>query len=351
MSVLNLIIILELIANAFFWWFGIFILLRNPAKRINQVIAAFFAALSTFYSSDILSSQAPSVKEYTLTFRAYAVGIYFAVAFFYHSIYLNLCPNSQRKQKILLVIAYLGAFVLPYLDAFTNLIANYSRTWTNQYFGNWIFEPGPLLNVAVGWAILLILVSCVNIVTFLRENWHDSDTRMKYILPLVAAALFTLDGISVSIHYIYPIPYFAFLFSGLAGVGSFLLSISIVFHGFIIGESLYKDRIFQYSSIAIGIIIALYIVTTNFILRPLDYQSLIFLLILTPAIITTHFVFDWLNNLTRNIIYNRQIKFSVVTDNEVVNAIRFFHRPSRLENSPLLNLKIVEAIDQRRQSP
>jgi len=348
MIIFDIVTIFEYVLGLFLWWVAIYLIAQNPFNKITQIVFGFLVTVSFYFSSDVFFEAINQTHQYYLTgivLKIFIWAMYLPPILIYHATYL-LIPEIRRKlwQKISLYVVYAMAFVTMMVEIFTSLIRNYDQFSLSSYSGNFAEATGKYFFLIGILFMFVFILTASNLYNLMKEQPYKSVGWYKYFWPFSGMTFAALLGPFVLISYYGLIPHSAILPVTDFALIILPLTYSIIRYNLFIGEAkIIFGRTFYYSTLAIVSSIAIYLVVVLLTINPFtSVRSLVFPYILLYLLVATHPIYNWISTFFRDVIYNISSGHSIVTDDEVAQALREYHNFERLSESSLLRLSLVD---------
>lgn len=340
-------IIVQLMLGLTLWWMGVYLITQNPLNRVIQLTAGIILSISIYLSANIFFYAAEFTHQYHyygIMLKSMSWSIYLPIALFYHvSLYLN--PNQKIKswQKLVLVLSYLGTLGLIYIDSATTLTRDYPLFDSPNFSGVLADASGKNFWILGAFIVPMLSFIMVNFYIAAKSQKKFSDNWYKFFIPFLGITFmnllspFILLGYYGLIPFSENIPIVGFLIVALT------LAYSIIRYGLFVEDTkVLFGRNFFYSGITILLTLIIYLGLIFLSHLPLNNPNdLIFPFILILLILTSHPAFSWLTTFANDLTYNISSGLSIVNDEEVYSAIRYYNKPEQLEESPLKRLNII----------
>lgn len=340
-------VIFELVIGLFLWWTAIYLITQNPTNKIAQLSALLMTALSFYFSSDVFFAAIEITKQYYLDpviLRSFSWAMYLPPLLICHTSFLLLKGKSSLWRKLALPFAYLLTFALIIIEITTNFIRNYSFFYSSNFHGNLSEATGHYFYLIGILFISIMIITAYNFYQTMKLEQKLSNNWYKYFWPFIGNLLAILLGPVVLLSYYGYIPHPIFL-----PATDFLLMVlpltySIIRYNLFIDEAkIIFGRKFYYSTLAVAVLIGIYSAIIGLTVKFDSIHSIILPFILIYLLIASHPLYEWVVTLLRDIIYRVPSGHSLITDDEVANAIREYNNPEKLEENTISKLDIVEA--------
>lgn len=350
MTIQAIFIVVEFLIGLFLWWFAIYLITQNPFSRIMQLAFGAVAVIGLYFTSDILFYLARSSGQFYLDatlMRSLIWIVYLPIAFLCHASFLQLEePKELRWRRFGIFILYIFTFAIIFLEIATSLTRNYAVFFSPSYRGNLADATGKYFFLVGIFIISLLLISFVNFYKALKKQNKNSNEWYKFFLPCLGMGLAALLSPLVIMSYYSVIPHIILLPILDLSVIIIPVTFSIVKYGLFISDTkIIFGRKFLYSSISIVFLVIIYLAIISFAGVSLNTVSGVLLpFIIIHLIIVSHPIYNWLETLIGDFLYNSSLGYSIVNDSEVGCAIKNFQCPEKLETSTLFRLKIANKL-------
>jgi hypothetical protein len=335
----------ELITGFLLWWFAIFLITHNPLDRIIQLSSIIFASFGFYFASDVFFSTAFLLEQYDtleilLKFSTWS--IYFPYVCLFHISYL-LLEKRKLFQTILLYLAYFLLFFIVYFETCTNLIRNYPALSSPKFDGDISSISGRYFWIMGLVLFFYIVITMINFMTQLIKNKKYSNDWWKYFWPLLAMVINLVIGPIIILGYYKIVPHSIALPITNLLLTALFFAISVIKYRLYIEEPkiIFSKKIIYTAFATIIIISILFKILTINSLPLNSVYDLIVPLSLIYFITAVLPLYSWLNTFINDLLYNPSLGLSVVSDNEILDALKNFNNPSNLEINPLLRLKVI----------
>lgn len=355
MNLLNTSVIIEFIIGIFLWWVAIFLITQNPFNKVIRLAFGFLAALSFYFSTDMFFNaaiRADDFVSYSLLFKIVNFSLYLSLAFLFHASSLLIKKKNIFLQTAKICIVYLLAFIMIGLEIFSNFIIDHSRIFAANFSGDLSDLLGKFFwLMGVYYMVTFILIAQNFYICATQEKKLSSD-RLIFFIPFIGLGLSILIGPFILLGYYGIIPYNPIL--PLIDFGLIFVSLiySIFRYNLFLDEAkVFFGKSFFYSTVTIFFILIIYFFTIFISGSSFDsVRSLILPFILAYLVIASHPLYEWLSTFLRDIIYNPESGYSVVSDDEISTAIKEYSLPERLENNSLLRLSLISNMIKKEQA-
>lgn len=336
---------LELIIGVALWWVAVYLISQNPHHRIVKLIFGLFLSISVYLSSDIFFNSAINTEHYYLIgplLKLIAWSIYLPSALFYH---LSFGNNLNSKKKIIIFISYASAFISIYFDTFTNLTRDYNLIASDNFKGDLASPTASLFWFGSTYLLVITILSAYNLwkqINKFKKNTFEQKRLYVAFWGVLASILLTPF---VILGYYSMIPNASILSSVVTLLTAIPLFYSVVKYNLFIDDTkVVFGKNFLYSTISIFTILIIFLFSLLISGTRLDTtQSLVLPFLIIYLVIASHPAYNWAATFINDLIYNPTKGFSVVTDDEINNVLKNYHQSEKLESSPLLRLKILNA--------
>lgn len=326
---------LEIFSGVSLLWVSVYSVSKNPYLKISWIVFAFLAGLGISNLTNPVLVYTPSFNEYVTWQKITDWPLFLAPVFCFHA---SLLIRSKKNltAKYLLILGYVQAIFFYAADIHKGLVLNENITRFTDFRRLDGFSPGILLVPSVVIACLYFIFA---LIVFLKET---KKGLTEYLLLAISSFSFVLIGILTFISFYVIIPAADVIFNISFPLAALIFIYSMMkYRVFAPGEKNIFDSTFWYRTIAIMLIISVYLISFKLSGLALTFYSFVFLEILVVITLFSHSFYDWLSTFINDLIYNPSKGFSVVNDEEIYNVLKNFHQPERLESSPLMRLKIL----------
>lgn len=333
---------IEFILGLFSGWLGIYIFTRHLGEPILRLFGIFLISQGFLWISLPAYGFAEDLHTYYLVQRILDFPLFLlAPILFQITVLAQGKVSGKDKVAVLLIYAINGIFYI--FDLFTQLVVNREVLRHEDFYKNFyfVFKQGPLLIPVLltnaGFFALII----VKILSLARQR--PKEDRIGYYLAIGTLLSYAVTALFFGIGYQSIIPYLTLAAEGSEFLGSVFLIFAIMKYGAFVGRSRPTlDKEFVYATIVMLSLLSVYAILFLIFGFPLTYRLLIFVVVAALTILLTHSLYDWIMTFIRDISYNLPSGLSVATDQEVARALRSYSRPEQLEDSQLIDLKIVQ---------
>ena len=348
MIILNYYVLIEFALGLLLWWTAIYLFTQNPFNKVTKVAAIFLATISFYFSSDIFLGAINTTGQYHLTaiaLRTFIWSMYLPIALIYHASYLLVQENKRKVwQKISLYLVYALTFSMIVLELMTNLVRDYSVFLSSSFKGNLTDATGKYFYLVGIFLILTLLLVALNFYQAMKQEKTKSANWYKYFWPFLGITLSALLGPVVLAGY-YNIISYSVLFPIIDFALIILpLTYSIIKYNLFIDEAkVIFGRNFILSTITIFSLISAILIIMFLAGTRIDtVTSLVFPFILIYILIASHPLYDWISTFIKDVAFGSPSGYSVVTDDEIYQAIKNYNAPEKLDESSLLRLKLID---------
>lgn len=334
--------LLKILASGAILWLGVYIYSRNNRSRVALLCFVFLLSISVFNAAVSSSINITQLKVYRDLWHLSEWSYLLPIAILFHFSVIISKKQNVRINRYLIVIFYLISGLLTYITNSTSLIIEYNTGIFVDGVG--MATPrGPYFWIIALFIILVSLGSIANYALALK-NSSEKQELIKYRLAITSSILYSFLGPILVYLYYLPTQELAILFGPLIISIPFIpILVAIIFYKLISDtDKIFNLKEFLYLSTAL-LLINLIGGTIFFVtIAPKLGEELY---ILTPVFlfmtILTHGFYDWLNTFIRDLLYNRGRGFNIITDKDVTDLVKDFHRPELLEMNPFIRFKAV----------
>lgn len=326
----------ELVAGALTIWVGVYLVSRNPFSTLSWITFLFLFALGYVIFFDPVLINAYSLENYIKWQKISDWTLFFMPVFFLHAALLT--SNYYKKPyKYMLLTAYVLAVFWYSLDIHGGLILKENVIRLADYKSFSGFAAGKLLIPSVIFTMICLASGTFLFLKKIKENFY------KYFLPSVSGLILTLSGVFVIISFYIIIPQSDKIFTYCASVAGFVFIYSLIkYHLLAPSEKYVFDKSFFYKTLLIVVFVVAYLLIIPVSGLEYSWNLLIFINFLIIIVFVSHSFYDWFGTFINDILFNISSGFSVVTDEEVSQIVRFYNSPNKIENSSLLRLNIIK---------
>ncbi len=351
-------VVLEIIAGFVIWWLAVYFITQNLFNRLTQLISGILTCLSIYLTTDFFIYAGYVLHQFSVfgqVIKICAFALYLPFALLYHASYLlTKEKNRQNWQKLFIYIAYVSSFIAIYLESCTKLTRNYdfinSALFKGDYAtatANYFWIPGTLLTFVIG-------LTAINFFKLMKPQKKYTSDWHKYFWPFIGLLLSAVLSPFVIMGYYNMIPHSEVVPISLMLFTAFTLTYSVLRYGLLISDSkIIFNKTFIYSSLSILLIVILFLLlifTGKFQLSTVS--GFIFPYLLFYLLVLSHPAYGWILTFAQDLALNARSGLSVVNDQEVADAVKYYNSPDKLENSTLLRLNTVaEYIRKQQTSP
>lgn len=334
MATLGLYEILEIVFGLIFFWVGIYLLSKNPFSKLSWATFGVLLCWSIIIGTDPIHTHSRSLAEFIIWQKVLNLPLFFGAVIFFNTSAI-IRQTSKMLNGILLYSGYAIMSFFYGLSLFTQLVFK-NEIMTNDFRYTSVLPAGKLFVVLLFFVYTYLLLTVFNYLKAVKEG-----ANKQYILPALTCLSCILLATTKGISYYHAISYINLIFNTEVALVAISIVYAIIkFDLYITSERIF-NRTFFYQTVGIVLIALVYLSAFIIFDNPLTFQSLIYITILLAIVLTTHSFYDWLSTFINDLLYNSQGGFSVVNDEEISTALRNYESPSKLEESPLLRLKIV----------
>ena len=337
-------VIVLIILSALIFWVGIFVFTSNPFSTLSRIGSALIFVSSAFLITGAFLFSAGSLEEYRLIFRLSAFTMYMSAILWFHISVLLSGAEVQKKWFGVVTVGYFFGILLSILEPVTNLVFDYENVIAPVSRYKFIFAKGPLFYPAVIFILSYASLATFNLSQLYKNNKNRPESLIKFLFPIVASLSFTVGFLMIVTSFaINDNRVFKSIGEAVSVLSVVLLATSVFINRlFLEGWKASLGREFVYSTIAVFIIVALYVVMLLLFQFETKANVILFVSTLIFLLLATHTLYDWLMSFIRNIFYQGQFSLPLITDEEVNISLRSINRPEKLEASVLIRLKLVE---------
>jgi len=321
----------ELIIGFFFLWIGVYVLFKDPYKKISWLFFLIIVGYGFIIFTDSILLQTQTINQYILWQKITDWPLFFVPIFYYHASVLS--KNKTRQQdKILITVGYLGALGLYLSDIHGGLILQESVVRFHNFRRMDGFEPGILLIPSIIYVLSFLSYGIYNFLSKINKNFSN----LYY--AGISGLFLVITGIIVMFSYYVSIYGVDFLFTVGVTTSLALLIFALTKHNLISEPLSFFDKAFLIKTLIIILIEGVYFLAFIIAQPTVDFPVYVLLIMISMLTIFTHASYDWLSTFVNDLVYNVSSGFSVVSDAEVLEAIKNYNNPARLEDSSLLRL-------------
>lgn len=327
--------IFELFIGLFTFWVGVHQLSQNAKSTLSWLVFFFFLTFGFIIFTDPIVSTTPDYKAYVLWQKITDWPLFLMPTLCLHiAVYVN---NLTKKLKPYLFTAYTCSLFLFFADLKGGLVLKESIVRFNDFRRIDSFAPGVLM---IPFVIFCVVCFITGIYYF---NMARKATRNnKYILPMLGLIIISITAIITGAAYYINISSVSTIFDTGTIIGPiFFVYFILSYYQLVNNERNIFDKSFIYKTIVLCLVIGYYVTIFLSGRGGMNFLDLIFMTFLVFSIIISHSAYEWLNTFVNDLLYNPDAGFSVVSDEEVGNALKNYTCPEKLEDSSLLRLKII----------
>ncbi|MCX6808171.1 MAG: hypothetical protein NTW50_00695 [Candidatus Berkelbacteria bacterium] len=303
---------------------------------MSWIVAILLLGMGLFVGGDVLYILAPSLKVYSIIGKILDIGLYLAPALILHA---SLIIRGRRYNVSSLIIVYIISFVMYILDVASVTTGNGLQLRQGMNIAtpnNFIFIPGTLLLPVVAVEVIICLFAAYNFSTIARSM--DS----VYFFAVVGAILLSLSGIFMGFAYYWDILSASTYFNVLVSLAmAFIIYSMIKFQAFSDKTQKIFDKLFYIKTTAISILALLYFAIIWLCGLPHIFSLYLCLLLVLLLVLLTHSFYDWLSTFINDLVFNATSGLSLVNDEEVSQALKYYNKPERIEESTMFRLSII----------
>ncbi|HBM16943.1 MAG TPA: hypothetical protein DD381_11440, partial [Lentisphaeria bacterium] len=336
MITLGLYEILEIVFGLVFFWVGIYLLSKNPFSKLSWAIFGVLLCWSIIIGTDPIHTNSRNLEEFLIWQKVLNLPLFYGAVIFFHT---SVIVRSNQKifNKILLYFGYLAITFFYILSLNTDLLFR-KEIFANDFRYSSVLPAGKYF-----WLLLIFVYGYLSLTVYNYLKAVKEGANKKYIFPALACLSCVLLATTKGISYYFAVPYINFVFNIEVAIVALAIVYAMVRYHLFAAEERIFDRTFLYKTIGIMIILLIYLSSFVFLNNQFAFSSLVYLVALLAIVLTTHSFYEWLITFINDLLYNPSSGFSVVNDEEVANALKNYNSPNRLDESPLLRLKIVNS--------
>jgi hypothetical protein len=274
-------------------WLGLYILTRNPKRRISWLASGILWALGGAFLNSLVYLHAPPKSGFLPWWWGWDVTI--AVVFWFHLSISLFARALGRKWRWNVILVYFLMLNFIAMQTYTNLV--YGDEAIDLPLSHHVLQPGALYPLYGLFLVFILVLSLVNLLK-LRRMSRVALLKEQFFTLLVANCIAIL-GIGyefLSTGYGLNTPIWpGDLCLGLGGIllGYGILQINALHEGKVVG------RDFLFSFIATGLVVAAYLMAAFFSRVTLGFPFVAFILLA----ITSHSLVDWGRERLERFIY------------------------------------------------
>jgi hypothetical protein len=331
---LGLFQIIELIAGLLAFWVGTFLVSKNPKSTYSWVAFFFLLGAGIIIYTDPLLVNTRTYNEYVFWQKITDIPLFIMPVLMVHLAMIS--HKAVKQNKTLLILLYILGIAFSLLDFHRGLILREDVIRFANYKVTNGFGPGVLLIPYVVFTVICFTSSIIFYSKAIKKGYR------KYIVPIIGSSLMMIAAIYAAFSFYFFMPKSELIMGALIMLGVLFYIYSIVrYQHFVDNERNQFDKTFLYKTIGVFGLIVIYLLAYTSTLESLGFSSLLFIIILMMLVIFSHSIYDWLDTYINDLVYNPASGLSVVKDDDVYQTIRYYSKPERLENSPLLQLRSI----------
>jgi hypothetical protein len=288
--------IVDFIILAISVWLGLYILTRNPQKKISWLTCGILWSFGGSFLSSLVYLHAPPDNGVLPWWWGWGVTI--AVAFWFHLSVSLISRRSNWKRRWAVILVYFLALNFIAMQTYTNLL--YEDMVRDLPLTNNVFFPGTFYPF---FSLFLIIILAISNLNFWWARRMSKNTLLqRHILILFAAGCFAILGLiyeflSTGYGLATPIwPGDLCLGVGAAFLGYGIIQINAIYEGKVI------RRDFLFSFIAITFVVVAYLLAAFFSRMTLGVPFVAFIFIILLAIFS-HSLVDWARERLEKFFY------------------------------------------------
>ena len=335
---------IELIIGFLIWWLAVYLISQNPLDRATQLLFLIFTSLGLYFTSDVLFQTAFSLHQSAILatiLKASIWTVYLPYACLYHLSYLQIKKSTLRI--VFLYLNYLFAAVAIYLEISTNFLRNYPALTLPNFSGDVSTITARHFWIMLVFIMFAVLTSLANFTKLLIQEKKYSNNWWKYFWPSLAMVANVVLGPLIILSYYEILPHSIILPASTSFLTALFFAFAVLkYRLFLEDPKLLFGKNLLYSTITVVIIIG--IICSILLTRPVKIITVLDLIIPLSLI---YFVtaclpaYNWLNTFINDLIYNPSSGLSVVNDSEISQALKNYQNRSRLEDSPVLRINLI----------
>ena len=289
-------VIVLIILSALIFWVGIFVFTSNPFSTLSRIGSALIFVSSAFLITGAFLFSAGSLEEYRLIFRLSAFTMYMSAILWFHISVLLSGAEVQKKWFGVVTVGYFFGILLSILEPVTNLVFDYENVIAPVSRYKFIFAKGPLFYPAVIFILSYASLATFNLSQLYKNNKNRPESLIKFLFPIVASLSFTVGFLMIVTSFaINENRVFKSIGEAVSVLSVVLLATSVFINRlFLEGWKASLGREFVYSTIAVFIIVALYIVMLLLFQFETKANVILFVSTLIFLLLATHTLYDWL---------------------------------------------------------
>lgn len=320
-------------------WLGVYGYSRNKHSKVAQLFMWLMILIAIFFVGDFITRETTDYG-FKRTIWDVITGTYvISTAILFH-LSVVLSKDNRRYNTVLLWLVYGLALFIYAIALFTNLyirndiVLGYSENFGWIYpRGQLFFLQGVLIAISVGGGLLNII------------NSKIIPEMAKKMLAL-SYGLYLVIGISLVVLY-----YFHELYDFLFVITPYLFSIPLIpalIAVFIyrypedLGQIINKTEL-VYNTILLAVIVLIFLGLAELSTFDGNPEEKIIKFSLITLVILSHSFYDTFLTYIRDLTYNRDKGFSIITDTDTQFIVNNFHNPHRLSESPILKFSCVKS--------
>ncbi len=347
MDQFNILSIPTAIVMATFWWVAIYLFSRNPySEKIRALSLAFFFIASY----DLLGVLQTNLKADDLAYVNVQKILIWAIAFpipawFYFSTTI-FSKEKRRKLKPWVVIGFVSGVIIALLGAFTHLLYDYSEISLTKSPSIYLVSHGELFWLLTAQVITFAFAAVYNFYSVARTKTGEARKAFNHLT--IGAAIFAVSGTFLTLNVL-----FGNLYPETPGELLLLVGLIFIAYSVIRYSSQFETGVLLFGKefvLSTLVLLGLYALFGGLIfLLQFGYSFKLLLLIVAGVLLIpiTHTGYDWFMSFARNIFYQKSLAIPKVTDGEVALSLRSYNKPTVLEESGLLRLRILDKFIER----
>jgi len=347
MEQFNILSVPTAIVMATFWWVAVYLFSRNPhSEKIRALSLAFFFIASY----DLLGVLQTNLKADDLAYVNVQKILIWAIAFpipawFYFSTTV-FSKEKRRKLKPWVVIGFVSGVIIALLGAFTHLLYDYSEISLTKSPSIYLVSHGELFWLLTAQVITFAFAAVYNFYSVARTKTGEARKAFNHLT--IGAAIFAVSGTFLTLNVL-----FGNLYPETPGELLLLVGLIFVAYSVIRYSSQFETGVLLFGKefvLSTLVLLGLYALFGGLIfLLQFEYSFKLLLLIVAGILLIpiTHTGYDWFMSFARNIFYQKSLVIPKVTDGEVALSLRSYNKPTVLEESGLLRLRILDKFIER----